>query len=44
MWMTDYFQAAKRQLRDKYGFQPTGGTDADPTFTNVPDGVYRWAP
>jgi hypothetical protein len=40
MWMSDYFRAIKRQLRDVYGFAPTGGTEVDPTFERIPDGEY----
>lgn len=40
MGMTDYIRAIKRQLRDRYGFVPDGGTADDPTFSDVPDGDY----
>jgi hypothetical protein len=40
MWMTDYTRAIKRKLRDQYGLTPTGGTEDDPVFDNVPDGEY----
>jgi hypothetical protein len=40
MWMTDYIREIKRQLRDRYGFVPDGGTADDPTFSGVPDGEY----
>ena len=35
-----YLQEVKRQLRDKYNFVQTGGTEDDPTFDDMPDGVY----
>lgn len=40
MWMTEYISAVKRGLRDQHGFVPTGGTDAEPLFDNIPDGLY----
>lgn len=38
--MMEYINAIKRALRDQHGFKPTGGTDHDPHFNNVPDGKY----
>ncbi len=40
MRMIEYTAAVKRGLRDVHGLTPTGGTDQEPTFDNVPDGVY----
>jgi hypothetical protein len=40
MWMTDYIRAIKRGLRDQHGMEPSGGTEKDPLFDNVPDGTY----
>jgi hypothetical protein len=40
MSMTQYIMAVKRGLRDQHGFTPSGGTEQDPTFGPVPDGVY----
>jgi len=41
MWMTDYIQAIKRQLRDVYSFTPlVGSTDDEPLFADIPDGEY----
>lgn len=38
--MTDYIKEIKRQFRDVYGLTPTGGTDEEPLFEKIPDGVY----
>lgn len=38
--MLQYISKVKRQFRDKYGFIPTGGTEKEPLFDNIPDGVY----
>lgn len=38
--MTQYISEIKRQFRDNYLFIPTGGTDNDPIFSNIPDGIY----
>lgn len=40
MWMTEYIREIKRQLRDVYKFQPSGGTERDPIFDSVSDGEY----
>lgn len=40
MWMTSYISEIKRQFRDKYKFKPTGGTEQEPLFNNIPDGTY----
>ncbi len=40
MWMTDYVNAIKRGFRDQIGMVPTGGTQEEPLFDNVPDGEY----
>jgi len=40
MWMTDYIREIKRQFRDVYHFNPSGGTLEDPIFTDIPDGDY----
>lgn len=38
--MLEYICAVKRGMRDQHGFKPTGGTDENPLFDNVPDGKY----
>jgi hypothetical protein len=38
--MLQYIQQIKRQFRDRYGFEPIGGTYDDPIFDNIPDGSY----
>jgi hypothetical protein len=40
MWMTDYLRAVKRGFRDQHGMKPDGGTEEDPTFSHIPDGIY----
>ena len=40
MWMTDYIRAVKRGFRDQHGIKPTGGTDYEPLFAEIPDGEY----
>jgi hypothetical protein len=40
MWMTSYISEIKRQFRDVYHFIPTGGTDSEPLFDNIPAGEY----
>lgn len=40
MTMTAYITEIKRQFRDTYKFVPSGGTEHDPLFDNIPDGVY----
>lgn len=40
LWYRDYIKAVKRELRDKYGFEATGGTEQDPILPDVPDGEY----
>lgn len=40
MWMTQYVSEIRRQLRDVYNFTPTGGTEHEPLFDNIPDGEY----
>jgi len=40
MRMLEYAAAVKRGLRDVHGLTPTGGTDQEPTFDNIPDGEY----
>jgi hypothetical protein len=40
MWMTQYVMAVKRGFRDQHGITPTGGTADDPTYEEIPDGVY----
>jgi hypothetical protein len=40
MWMTAYINAIKRGFRDIHGFKPTGGTEQEPLFNNIPDGEY----
>jgi hypothetical protein len=40
MLMTAYIKEIKRQFRDVYKFTPTGGTDSEPNFDNIPDGEY----
>ena len=38
--MLSFIMQIKRQFRDKYNFIPTGGTDREPMFDNIPDGTY----
>lgn len=38
--MINYINAVKRGFRDQYEFVPTGGTDDEPLFDNIPDGEY----
>lgn len=38
--MTAYISEIKRQFRDVYNFTPNGGTENDPTFDNIPNGIY----
>lgn len=38
--MTAYISEIKRQFRDKYNFAPSGGTEREPLFDNIPDGTY----
>lgn len=38
--MIDYINAIKRGFRDQHHFKPTGGTDDEPLFDNIPDGEY----
>lgn len=40
MWMTNYLSEIKRQFRDVYKFQPSGGTENEPLFDSIPDGYY----
>lgn len=40
MWMTEYIAEIKRQFRDKYNFTPIGGTDHEPNFDSIPNGIY----
>lgn len=40
MWMTQYINEIRRQFRDKYNFTPSGGTENEPLFDNIPDGEY----
>lgn len=35
-----YINEIKIQFRDNYKFVPSGGTENDPLFDNIPDGVY----
>ena len=38
--MIGYINAVKRGFRDQCGCIPTGGTDHEPLFDNIPDGIY----
>lgn len=38
--MTTYIKEIKKQFRDTYKFKPTGGTESEPLFDNIPDGNY----
>ena len=38
--MIKTIQAIKRALRDQYGFKPSGGTEQDPKFASIPEGIY----
>lgn len=38
--MIGYISAVKRGFRDQHGFTPTGGTEREPLFDNIPDGEY----
>ena len=38
--MIAYINAVKRGLRDQCGLTPTGGTEDEPLFDNIPDGEY----
>lgn len=41
MWMIEYVNEVKRQLRDVYKFKPNNhGSDIDPCFDHIPDGIY----
>ncbi len=40
MTMTEYTKAVKRGFRDQLNMTPTGGTEEDPLFNSIPDGVY----
>lgn len=40
MWWLKYIAEVKRGFRDIHGLTPTGGTEQDPTFDNIPDGEY----
>lgn len=41
MNMIEYINAVKRGLRDQHKLIPTGGTDDEPLFADIPDGEYR---
>jgi len=36
--MLGYIREIKKKFRDQYGFVPSGGTEQDPNFNNIPDG------
>jgi hypothetical protein len=38
--MTEYVRQIRIALRDQHKFQPTGGTEEEPLFNNIPDGEY----
>lgn len=38
--MFSYIAKVKRGFRDIHGFIPSGGTDHEPNFDNIPDGEY----
>lgn len=38
--MLEYMSAVRRGMRDIHGFAPIGGTDSNPSFSGIPDGVY----
>lgn len=38
--MTAYIKEIRKQFRDKYNFIPSGGTENEPLFDNIPDGEY----
>lgn len=38
--MISYINAVKRGFRDQHGFVPTGGTNNEPLFDEIPDGEY----
>ena len=40
MWMTNYINEIKKQLRDTYHFVPKSEVGGEPLFDNVPDGEY----
>lgn len=40
MQMIQYINEIRRQMRDVYHFVPTGGTNSEPLFNNIPDGEY----
>jgi len=40
MFMLQYVAAVKRGFRDVHGFTPSGGTEHEPLFNNIPDGEY----
>lgn len=40
MWMTSYINSVKRGFRDIYNFIPSGGTESEPLFKDIPDGIY----
>lgn len=40
MWMTEYMLYVKRGLHDQHNIQPTGGTESEPLFEMIPDGIY----
>lgn len=40
MSMLEYIAAIKRGFRDQHGFKPTGGTDGEPLFADIPEGEY----
>jgi len=40
MSMIQYIAEIRKQMRDKYGFKPNGGTIEEPLFDSIPDGEY----
>ncbi len=40
LWMTNYINEIRKQLRDVYNFKPNGGNDNEPLFDNIPNGEY----
>lgn len=39
--MLAYVCAVKRAFRDQHGFVPTGGSENDPNFDNIAEGIYE---